>query len=115
MIRVPTHRAPTHPGEMLLEEFLRPMRLTQRDLARAIHVPHQTINEMVNERRSMTPGTALRIARFFGGSAEFWMNLQLRWDLYHAQKAEVNELKTIQPYPIKQKAAYPFQEMPYRT
>ena len=83
MIRVPTHRAPTHPGEMLLEEFLKPMGLTQRELADAIHVPYQMINELVNGRRGMTPSTALRLARFFGVSADFWMKLQLRWDLYY--------------------------------
>ena len=84
MVRVPTHRVPTHPGEMLLEEFLNPMRLSQRDLANSIHVPYQRINEIVNQRRGVTPSTALRLAKFLGTSASFWMNLQLRWDLYHA-------------------------------
>jgi addiction module HigA family antidote len=99
MNRVPTHRPPTHPGEMLLEEFLTPLGLTQRELAAAIHVPYQRINEIVNGRRGMTPSTALRLARFLGMSAGFWMNLQLRRDLYHTQRAEEQELKTIQPYP----------------
>ena len=58
MVRTPTHRQPTHPGEMLLEEFLKPMNLTQRDLADAIHVPYQRINDLVNERRGITPSTA---------------------------------------------------------
>ncbi len=98
MIRVPTHRPPTHPGEMLLEEFLTPMGLTQRDLADAIHVPYQRINEIINERRGITPGTALRLAKFFDMSADFWMNLQLRWDLYLAQQAEQDELNTIRPH-----------------
>ena len=84
MVRIPSQRAPTHPGEMLLEEFLRPMKLTQREFADAIHVPYQRINEIVNARRGITPGTALRLAKFFGMSADFWMNLQLRWDLYFA-------------------------------
>ncbi len=104
MVRVPTHRAPTHPGEMLLEEFLIPLGLTQRELAKAIHVPYQRVNEIVNGRRGMTPSTALRLAKLFGVSADFWMNLQLRWDLYNAQKAEADELKTIQPYPVKRRA-----------
>ena len=95
MIRIPTHRSPTHPGEMLLEEFLNPMGLTQRELADAIHVPYQRINEIINERRGMTPSTALRLAKFLGMSADFWMNLQLRWDLYHAQRAEDKTLKSI--------------------
>ena len=59
MVRVPTHRALTHPGEMLLEEFLNPMDLTQRDLAEAIHVPYQRVNELINGRRGITPSTAL--------------------------------------------------------
>jgi addiction module HigA family antidote len=101
MVRVPTHRAPTHPGEMLLEEFLIPLGLTQRELAEAIHVPYQRVNEIVNGRRGMTPSTALRLAKLFRVSADFWMNLQLRWDLYHAQKSEAGELKTIRPYPLK--------------
>ena len=98
MIRIPTHRAPTHPGEMLLEEFLTPMELTQRDLARAIHVPYQRINEIVNGRRGITPSTALRLARFFDTSADFWLNLQLRWDLYFAQQSEKDDLKAIKAH-----------------
>jgi len=80
---------------MLLEEFLKPMSLTQRDLADAIHVPYQRVNELVNRRRGVTPATALRLAKFFGNSAAFWMNLQLRWDLYHAKREEASTLKKI--------------------
>lgn len=98
MVRVPTDRVPTHPGEMLLEEFLIPAGLTQRELANAIHVPYQRINEIINERRGMTPSTALRLARFFGMSPDFWMNVQLRWDLYHAEQSESRELESIHPY-----------------
>ena len=100
MIRIPTHRAPTHPGEMLLDEFLIPMGLTQRELAQAIHVPYQRIDELVNGRREVTPSTALRLAKYFGVSATFWMNLQLRWDLYYAQRSEEKELKIIQPHTV---------------
>lgn len=95
MVRVPTHRQPTHPGEMLLLEFLEPMGLSQRDVADGIRVPYQRINELVNGRRGVTPGTALRLAKFFGNSPGFWMNLQLRWDLYHAQAAEADVLRQI--------------------
>ena len=102
MIRVPTQRTPTHPGEMLLEEFLIPMGLTQQELATAIHVPYQRVNEIINGRRGMTPSTALRLEKFFGMSAGFWMNLQLRWDLYFVQEREKKELDVIEPY---QKAA----------
>jgi len=95
MVRVPTHRMPTHPGEMLLEEFLKPMGITQSTLAREIHVPYQRINELVNGKRGITPATALRLAKFFGMSAGFWMNLQLRWDLFFAQRTEAGELERI--------------------
>ena len=97
MIRVPTHREPTHPGEMLLEEFLKPMGLSQQSLARSIRVPYQRINEIVNKRRGITPATALRLGRYFGNTAAFWMNLQLRWDLYRAQTSEADTLQKIQP------------------
>ncbi len=98
MVRIPTDRSPTHPGEMLLEEFLNPTGLTQRELADAIHVSYQRINEIINERRGITPSTALRLERFFGMSADFWMNVQLRWDLYHAQQTEQEALKSIRRY-----------------
>ena len=86
---------------MLLEEFLFPMGLTQRELAVAIHVPYQRINDIVNGRRGITPSTALRLAKYFGMSADFWMNMQLRGDLYFAQKKETRILKEIQPYTIR--------------
>ena len=95
MVRIPTHREPTHPGEMLLEEFLKPMGMTQRELANRIHVPYQRVNELVNRRRGITPSTALRLAKVFGNTPGFWLDLQSRWDLYHARRAEVNELRRI--------------------
>jgi antitoxin HigA-1 len=98
MVRVPTNRIPTHPGEMLLEEFLTPLGITQKDLADNIEVPYQRINEIVNGRRGITPSTALRLAKFFDMSPDFWMNLQLRWDLYFARQDENKVLKRIQPY-----------------
>jgi len=101
MVRIPKHREPTHPGEMLIEEFLIPMGITQRQLADAIHVPYQRINEVINRRRGVTPSTALRLAKFFGISADFWMNLQLRWDIYFAKQEEEKELETIRPLDYK--------------
>jgi addiction module HigA family antidote len=80
---------------MLREEFLDPMDLTQRDLADRIHVPYQRINELTNGKRGITPSTALRLAKFFGTTPDFWMNLQQRWDLARAQKAEAEELRRI--------------------
>ncbi len=98
MVRVPSHRTPTHPGEMLNEEFLKPMGITQRALANAIHVPYQRVNEIINGKRGMTPSTALRLAKYFGMSADFWLNVQLRWDLYYAQQAEKEALETIRQH-----------------
>ena len=102
MIRIPKDRVPTHPGEVLLEDFLTPMEISQRELADSIHVPFQRVNEIINGRRGITPATALRLARFFGTSADFWLNLQLRWDLYHAQQREaviLAEIKQFAPQP----------------
>ncbi len=98
MVRMPTHREPTHPGEMLIEEFLTPMGITQKELANSIHVPYQRVNEIINKKRGITPSTALRLAKYFGMPEDFWMNIQLRWDLYRAKQAEENELKTIRPF-----------------
>jgi len=80
---------------MLLEEFLKPMHLSQRDLAEGIRVPYQRVNELVNGKRGVTPGTALRLAKYFGNTPAFWMNLQLRWDLFHAQQSEAEVLRRI--------------------
>lgn len=98
MVRIPTERQPTHPGEMLLEEFLTPMGITQRELADAIQVPYQRVNELVNQRRGVTPSTALRLARFFNMSEDFWLNLQIRWDLYKTQQTEKDTLNSIRDY-----------------
>ena len=97
MIRIPTKRTPTHPGEMLLEEFINPMGLTQRELANAILVPYQRINDIVNGRSEITPSTALRLTKFFNTSPEFWMNVLLRWELYFATKEEKNILNNNLP------------------
>ncbi len=104
MVRIPTHREPTHPGEMLLEEFLTPMGITQSELADKIHVPYQRVNEIINKRRGITPSTALRLAKLFRVSEDFWMNLQLRWDLYRAKIAESKALNEIRPLKLKQSA-----------
>ncbi len=105
MIRIPTHREPTHPGEMLLEEFLKPMGMTQKELSKAIKVPYQRINEIINGKRGITPSTALRLAKFFGTSEDFWLNLQLRWDLYRALKKERDVLRCIKPLKIRHEVA----------
>ncbi len=101
MVRISTNRTPTHPGEMLLEEFLIPMGITQRQLSNEIHVPYQQINEIVNQRRGITPATAVRLAKFFGIPGDFWMNLQLHWDLCKASQTEADALETIRPFRLK--------------
>jgi len=95
MIRIPTDIKPTHPGEMLREELLVPMDISQQQLAEAIHMPYQQIDELVNQQRGVTPSMALRLAKFFGMSADFWLNLQIRWDIFEAQVADKNELNAI--------------------
>jgi antitoxin HigA-1 len=94
-MRVPKYRPPTHPGEILLKDFLEPFEISQAELAQAIHVPYQRINELVNRKRGVTPSTALRLAKFFGNSAEFWLNLQQNWELYHVFKEEEEDLNAI--------------------
>ena len=81
---IPKHRPPTHPGEMLLEEFLVPKQMSQMELARKLKVPIQRINTLVNGKRGVTAETAWLLAREFDTTPEFWMNLQAAWDLYRA-------------------------------
>lgn len=95
MIRIPTNRKATHPGEVLREDFLSPMGITQTGLADAIHVPFQRVNEIVSGKRGITPETALRLAKFFGNSPGFWLNLQMRYDLQAAEVKERAELRRI--------------------
>jgi addiction module HigA family antidote len=89
----PTKLAPIHPGEILREEFMKPRDLSQNALARALNVPPRRINEIVLEKRGITADTALRLARFFGTSAEMWTGLQADYDLRLARhdKARVIE------------------------
>jgi addiction module HigA family antidote len=95
MIRVPTQRPATHPGEILREDFLAPLGLTQKELADAIHVPFQRVNEIVSGKRGVTPATALRLAKYFGNSPGFWLNLQMRCDLQAAAEKEKSDLARI--------------------
>lgn len=105
MVRIPSDRTPTHPGIMLRVEFLDPLGITQRELADAIHVPYQRVNEIVNGKRGITPSTALRLAKFFDNSPGFWMNLQLRYDLYEATLDEAKEIEDIRTLKVKSTAA----------
>ncbi|MCJ8279332.1 MAG: HigA family addiction module antitoxin [Rivularia sp. ALOHA_DT_140] len=80
-MKIPKYRLPNHPGTLLLKDFLEPMGITQRQLADAIHLPYQRINELVNQKRGITPSTAIRLSKFFGNSSNSWLNLQQNWDL----------------------------------
>ncbi len=84
---------------MLLEEFLKPLAMTQANLADRIHVSYPRVNEIINGRRGITPDTALRLARLFGTTPEFWLNGQRNWDLWHAMHSpnarEIRQIKRI--------------------
>ncbi len=96
MPNIPTHREPSHPGEILKEEYLLPLGITQATLAKDLEIPYQRINEILNKKRGITPSTALRLARYFNTTPDFWMNLQLRLDIYRAMKKEDKLLGRIQ-------------------
>jgi addiction module HigA family antidote len=96
--RLPRNRPPTHPGEMLLEEFLKPMGITQSDFAVRLGVSFPRLNEIIKGRRGVTPDTALRLAKVLGMSAEFWLGLQLDWDLWNArQSTEYASIEKLEP------------------
>jgi addiction module HigA family antidote len=91
MARLPKYRRPTHPGEVFLEDFLKPLGITQREAAERLHNSYPRMNEVINGKRSVTPETALRLGRFTGTEPEFWLNLQQAvdlWDAIHSDEAE---------------------------
>ena len=97
MIRLPTNRAPTHPGEMLNEEFLKPLAIKQKVAADHLGISLVRLNEIIKGKRGVTPDTALRLERRFGMSAAFWLGLQADWDLYQTlhgrDAAAINKIK----------------------
>jgi addiction module HigA family antidote len=96
--RLPLNRPPTHPGEMLLEEFLKPLGISQSEFAVRLGVSFPRLNEIIRRKRGVTPDTALRLARVLGMSAEFWLGLQLDWDLWHVMRGEkAAEIARLQP------------------
>lgn len=100
MVRIPTHRPPTHPGEMLRAEFLEPLGLTQTEVAGRLGISLPRLNELVNGKRGVTTDTALRLGRLFDTSPAFWLNLQTAWDLYHALHGpSAAEIRKIRPLP----------------
>ena len=88
---------PTHPGEMLREDFMPDFDLNATSMAKALGVSRQTINEILRERRSVSPAMALRLSRLFGNSPEFWLNIQHSWDLWDSEQRYSKELSKIQP------------------
>ena len=88
---------PTHPGEFLREDFLPDYDLSVADLAKAIKVSQQTVNELINEQRALSAAMALRLSRYFGNSPEFWLNAQRAVDLWEAARAHKEDLKRIKP------------------
>src|SRR5580700_5911656 len=98
-VRIPSDRPPTPPGEMLLEEFIRPLGMTQAELADRIGVSYVRLNEIVNGRRGITPSTALRLAKALGTTPQFWLNGQLALDLYRVShdEEELRQLERIEP------------------
>lgn len=94
-VGLPTHRPPTSPGEMLREEFLVPLGITQSELAKRMGVPVGRVNQILLEKRGVTADTAVRLNQVLGMSAEFWLGLQTDWELWHARR-EVN-LRDLEP------------------
>ena len=90
-------RTPTHPGEILREDFVKPLGLTQVELARMLKTTFRTANEILNGRRAVSPDMAIRLSRLFGTSAELWLNLQNEYDLYKAWQKKRELLKRITP------------------
>lgn len=96
--RMPKERPPTHPGEMLLEEFLKPLGISQSAFAIRLGVSYPRLNEIVRGRRSVTTDTALRLARVLGIPADFWLGLQQDWDLWHAMNGPgADEISRLEP------------------
>ena len=96
--RLPSDRSPTHPGEMLRAEFLDPLGITQTAFAAHLGVSFPRLNEIIKGRRSVTPDTALRLARVLGMPADFWLGLQSDWDLWRAMHSNsVAEIEQLTP------------------
>ena len=91
-------RQPAHPGAVLREDFIAPIGITQRELADRLKTTFRTVNEILNEKRGVSPDMALRLARFFGTSEELWLNLQDQYDLYRAKEKGRDVLREIKPY-----------------
>jgi addiction module HigA family antidote len=104
MARYDLTRTPTHPGEVLKEDFLSPLGLTQVKLAKALKTSFRTINEILNEKRSISPDMALRLARYFGTTPDVWIGLQADYDLYWAKMKSKKTIEEIKPLQRKRAA-----------
>ncbi len=107
MMRVPEKESRVwkiHPGEILREEFLKPMKITAYELAKQLHVPPPRINDIVLEKRGITADTAVRLARFFGTTEQFWMNLQTSYEVRQARAKLARKLRMIRPQSIRSAA-----------
>ena len=93
-------RQPTHAGEILKEEFLVPLGITQSALAKALHTSFRAINELVNEKRGITTEMALKLAKYFGTTPQLWLNLQNQYDLYKVSLKKKDELKAVEHYEV---------------
>ncbi|MBW1770233.1 MAG: HigA family addiction module antidote protein [Deltaproteobacteria bacterium] len=98
---LPKNRPPTHPGEMMLKEFLEPLRITQTELARHLGWPYARLNEIINGRRGITAASALALGEALGTGPEFWLNLQRDWDLWHGLRKH----RSVRP--LRRVAAHP--------
>ncbi len=104
MAKYELKRNPTHPGEILKEDFLSPLGLTQTELAKALKTSFRTINEILNEKRSISPDMALRLSRYFGTSPDVWIGLQTDYDLYWARMKSQKTINGIKPHHGKRAA-----------
>ena len=98
---LPKNRQPTHPGEILRHEYLEELNMTQQQLADAIGITRVRVNEIVLAKRSITPDTAFRLARFFNTTPDFWIGLQMNYDMWNTLQKKEKEYKTILPYKTK--------------
>jgi len=93
-------REPTHPGEILREEFLQPLGISQSALARELHTSFRAVNELVNGKRGITPVMAMKLARYFGATPQLWLNLQNNYDLYRIGRKKAKEIEAIKRHEV---------------
>lgn len=101
---IPKKRRPTHPGKILEKDFLEPLEMTQTELAERLSVQFKRVNEIINQRRRVTPETAVLLAKVFGTSPQYWLNLQVAYDLYEVEHGEkAGRLKRVRPIEVERR------------